>query len=88
MIKQFLQILKSLQQHQDAGVRHAVVYAYACCLVSIGNTNHHDDLQMDFIELKQWLDYIIIKDTNTEVQKLARSVRQILLKTLQEMTEN
>ena len=88
MIKQLLQVLKSLQHHQDAGVRHAVVYAYACCLVSIGSTTTHEDLQMDFIELKQWLDYIIIKDTNTEVQKLARSVRQILLKTLQEMTEN
>jgi hypothetical protein len=88
MIKQLLQVLKSLQHHQDAGVRHAVVYAYACCLVSIGSTTNHEDLQMDFIELKQWLDYIIIKDTNTEVQKLARSVRQILLKTLQEMTDN
>ncbi|CAF1214994.1 unnamed protein product [Adineta steineri] len=88
MIKQFLQVLKLLQQHEDAGVRHAVIYAYACCLVSIGNTCHDEDLQGNFIELKQWLDYIIIKDTNTEVQKLARSVRQILLKTLQEMTQN
>jgi hypothetical protein len=88
MIKQFLQLLKTLQQHQDPGVRHAIIYAYACCLVSMGNTCYDEDLQTNFIELKQWLDHIIIKDTNTEVQKLARSVRQILLKTLQEMTEN
>jgi len=88
MIKQYLQVLKSLQQHENPGVRHAVVYAYACCLVSINNRCHDEDLQMNFIELKQWLDYIIIKDTNTEVQKLARSVRRILLKTLQEITEN
>jgi hypothetical protein len=88
MIKQYLQVLKSLQQHQDPGVRHAVIYAYACCLVSINNTCYDEDLQMNFIELKQWLDFIIIKDTNTEVQKLARAVRRILLKTLQEITEN
>ncbi len=88
MIKQYFQVLKSLQQHQNAGVRHAVVYAYACCLVSMNNTCYDEDLQMNFIELKQWLDEIIIKDTNTEVQKLGRSVRRILLKTLQEITEN
>ena len=65
-----------------------IVYAYACCLVSLNSTCHDEDLQMNFIELKQWLDEIIIKDTNTEVQKLGRSVRRILLKTLQEITEN
>ncbi|CAM4964007.1 unnamed protein product [Rotaria socialis] len=88
MIKHFLQILKALQKHQDAGVRHAVVYAYACSLVSIGKTCYDQDLQNQFLELKQWFDYIILKDTNTEVQKLGRSVRQILLKTLQEITDN
>lgn len=88
MIKQYFQVLKSLQQHHDAGVRHAVVYAYACCLISMNNTCHDEDLQMNFIELKQWLDEIILKDTNTEVQKLGRAVRRILLKTLQEITEN
>ena len=88
MIKQYFQVLKSLQQHSNAGVRHVVVYAYACCLVSLNNTCHDEDLQMNFIELKQWFDEIIIKDTNTEVQKLGRSVRRILLKTLQEITEN
>jgi hypothetical protein len=88
MIKQLFQVLKSLQNHEDPGVRHAIVYAYACCLVSMSNTCHDEDLQMNLIELKQWLDYIIMKDTNTEVQKLARSVRRILLKTLQEITEN
>ncbi|CAF3173031.1 unnamed protein product, partial [Rotaria sp. Silwood2] len=88
MIKLYLQVLKTLQQHQNPGVRHAVVYAYACCLVSIGKNCYDEDLQTNFIDLKQWLDYIISKDTNTEVQKLGRSVRQILLKTLQEITEN
>ncbi|CAF0875637.1 unnamed protein product [Adineta ricciae] len=73
MVKQFLQVLKVLQQHLDAGVRHAVVYGYACCLVSIGNQCYDEDLQTSFIELKQWLDEMILKDTNTEVQKLARS---------------
>ncbi|CAF1061889.1 unnamed protein product [Rotaria sordida] len=88
MIKQLLDILKTLQQHKDPGVRHAVIYAYACSLVSIGKNSYHQDLQSYFIELKQWLDFIIIHDTNTEVQKLGRSVRQILLKTLQEITDN
>ena len=88
MIKQFWQVLQSLQQHQDPGVRHAVVYAYACCLVSLGQTCADEELQMNLIELKQWLDMIISKDTNTEVQKLARSTRQILLRTLQEITTN
>ncbi|CAF2073879.1 unnamed protein product [Rotaria magnacalcarata] len=88
MIKHFLQILKALQKHQDAGVRHAVVFAYACSLVSIGKTCYDQDLQNQFLELKQWFDYIIIKDPNTEVQKLGRSVRQILLRTLQEITDN
>ena len=88
MIKQFFQLLKSLQQHRDAGVRHAIVYSYLCCLVSMNKTCYHEDLQMDLIELKQWFDEIIIKDLNTDVQKLARSVRRILLKTLQEINEN
>ena len=88
MIKQFWQVLQSLQQHRDPGVRHAVVYAYACCLVSVGQSCADEDLQVNLIELKQWLDMVIIKDTNTEVQKLARSTRQILLRTLQEITKN
>ena len=88
MIKQLLQLLKSLEKHEDPGVRHTVVYAYACCLVSFGERNYDEDLQMNFIQLKQRLDFLIIKDSNTEVQKLARLVRQILLKTLKEKTEN
>ncbi|CAF3343908.1 unnamed protein product [Rotaria sp. Silwood1] len=76
MIKPLLEILKVLQQHQDATVKHAGIYAYARSLFSIDET-HYDDLIIHFIELKCLLDYIIIQDTNTEVQKLARSVRQI-----------
>lgn len=88
MIKQFFQLLKSLHEHRDAGVRHAVVYSYLCCLVSMNKTCYDDDLQMNLIDLKQWFDQIILKDLNTDVQKLARSVRRMLLKTLQEITEN
>jgi len=87
MLKEYLQVLKSLQNHVDAGVRHAIVYAYACCLVSIGNQFIDEDLQTEFIELKQWLDEIIDKDSNVEVQKLGKSVRRILLKTLHDTAD-
>lgn len=87
MLKEYFQVLKSLQQHRDAGVRHAIVYSYLCCLVSINRTCFNEDLQMNLIDFKQWLDEIILKDSNTDVQKLARSVRRILLKTLQDMTD-
>ncbi|CAF4869246.1 unnamed protein product [Rotaria sp. Silwood1] len=76
MIKPLLEILKVVQQHQDATVKHAVIYAYARSFFSIDET-YYDDLITHFIELKCLLDYIIIQDTNTEVQKLTRSVRQI-----------
>ena len=88
MLKEYFQVLKSLQQHRDAGVRHAIVYSYLCCLVSMNRTCYDEDLQLNLIDLKQWFDEIILKDSNTDVQKLARSVRRILLKTLQEITEH
>ena len=86
LIKEFLQVLASLRDHPDAGVRHAVVYAHACCLVALNSTCHDEELQSALIELKQWFDTLILRDSNSEVQKLARAVRQILLKTLQEIT--
>lgn len=88
MLKTFLQLLKSLRGHSDAGVRHALVYAYACSLVSLNGQCHDEQVQMDLFELKQWLDDLILRDTNSEVQKLARAVRQILLKTLHEITNH
>ena len=86
LVKAFLQVLTSLREHADAGVRHAVVYAYACCFVSLNGHCPDDDLQSALIELKQWFDALIARDSNSEVQKLARSVRQILLKSLQEIS--
>lgn len=88
MVKQFLQVLKILQNHQNPGVRHAVVYAYACSFVSINKRCYDQDLLNNFIELKQWFDYVIINDNNTEVHVLAKSVRNILLKALQDIAEN
>lgn len=86
LIKDFLQVLTSLREHADAGVRHAVVYAYACSFISLNGQCPDDDLQSTLIELKQWFDALIARDSNSEVQKLARSVRQILLKSLQEIS--
>jgi hypothetical protein len=89
MVKQYLELLQTLQRHADAGVRHVVLYAYACCLVSLQSTcssADDDDMQTRLIQLKPFLDDVIVRDTNTEVQKLARSVRQILLKTLHDIT--
>lgn len=88
LLQTFLPMLKSLRKHADAGVRHAVVYSYACSIVSLNGFCSDEQIQLDFIELKQWLDEIIQRDNNSEVQKLGRAVRQILLKTLQEITNN
>ena len=88
MVKDLWQLLKSLEKHEDAGVRHVVIYGYASCLVLLSEGDKFDDaLQTDLMELKQHLDYLIGSDPNSELHKLARLTRQILLKILKEKSE-
>ncbi|CAF1180057.1 unnamed protein product [Didymodactylos carnosus] len=89
MVLELIQVLNSLQKHADAGVRHAVLYSYACCFVSISSIiTTNEQLQEILLDLKQWLDFEATHDTNTECQKLARVVRNVLLNTLKEAAES
>lgn len=86
LVKHLFELLKTLSSHPNGGVRHAVIYAYACALVSFNGRVNDELLQSDLIELKVRFDEIVVRDSNTDVQKLTRQVRMILLKTLHEMS--
>lgn len=76
MANSLLEFSMELRFHSEAYVRQATLFCVSMSVIGAGTSFISNEMKL---ELQEWLEEVVLRDTNTRTQELAAQTRMILI---------